>query len=128
MDPPAKQKSDLASPTKDVLSLSLFLSFESDDFAVAFQRVESLNFLDLQQLITSIFEVCLLLDLPLLECSHMVKSGPYDLLFDEKVIVCCEETVQILAELTLKKEDFEDNLLFQATAYISDNAGLERLF
>ena len=57
----------------------------------------------------------------------MVKSCPHDLLLDKKVIVCGEETVQILAELTLKEENFEDNLLFQATAYIGDNAGLERL-
>ena len=57
----------------------------------------------------------------------MIESGPNDLFLYQKVVVSCEQAVEILPELAFKEQDFENNLLLQTTADVVDNASLERL-
>ena len=84
---PGEYHLDLAPLAEDVYGLSLLLSLEADNLSKALHGVESLNLFDLLELITSVLQVCLFLDLTLFECANVVECSPNNLLLYEKVII-----------------------------------------
>lgn len=127
MHPPGKYHLDLAPLAKDVDGLSLLFSLEADYLSKAFHGIKSLNLFYLLELITSVLQIRLFLDLTLFECADVVKCSPNDLFLDEKVIIGGEQAMQVLPELTFQEEHFQDDLLLQSTADIAYDARFQWL-
>lgn len=127
MHPPGEYHLDLSPLAEDVYGLSLLFSLEADNLSKALHGVESLNLFDLLELIASVLQICLFLDLTLFECANVVECSPNNLLLNKKVIIGGEKAVQVLPELTFQEEHLQDNLLLQSTADIAYDTRLQWL-